>query len=161
MRRLVLLGAWIGSFACDVQPGEVARAEQGARPHLALFAAFDRWARRAGQSEEVLRDKNALGEAMFAPIRNQRSVLAAWVQIEGDRARLLALPSASAAPTPERWIALHDAALGALRVATAEPCPLAITRSRSTDSQGRCVLIARMHAAPPQRAITVTMAFSD
>jgi hypothetical protein len=161
MRRLLLLGAWIASLACDPQPGAVARAEQRARPHLQLFALFDRWARRAGQSEDVLRDKNALGEAMFAKVRNQRSVLAAWAQIEGDRARLLAWPSGTALPTLDSWISLHDPKLGALRVAPAEPCPLAIKRSGSADLRGRCVLISRKYAAPPQRAITVTVAFSD
>jgi hypothetical protein len=157
----VLLGAWIASLACDSQPDAVARAEQRARPHLPLFGLFDRWARRVGQSEEVVQDKNALAETMFAKVRNQRSVLAVWVQIEGDRARLLAWPSATALPSLGGWISLEDPTLGALRVATAQPCPVVITRSRSTVSAGRCELISRKRAAPPPRATTVTMAFRD
>ena len=153
---------WLGlaSIACAPKPNRAERAADRARPYLVAFERFDRWARRAGMSEGVLRDRNAVCEAMFAPIRNDAAILCALVRIGGARERLFPLPPKLELPTSLDWIAVRDPSLGALRVALPEPCPVTIARKRGPEP-ARCVLIERRASAAEQAPITVTLAFAD
>jgi hypothetical protein len=161
-RRLLCAIAACGpcllGLGCNPQ-ANVARAAEHAQPHLAAFAQFDRWARRAGASEGVARDRDALSETTFAPIRNDRAIAAAWVQLEGKRGFTLAFPG-NAAPLPQLgWVALRDPQLGALRVAAIEHCRDVLPRTTHALAADRCVLISRSETDAAANATTVTLAF--
>ncbi len=169
MRGLALL--WLGWLSAGCAPragGSVAVATEHAAPQLQRFASFDRWARRAASAGGGRgRGEDGLAEAVFAPIRDQPSVLAAWVQLEGARGRTVALPAGAAPPAAPAWVDLRDPALGVLRVATQQPCAIVlrsrarVRRSRQPESNPpACVLISR-HAPAVPSAITVTVAFRE
>jgi hypothetical protein len=159
MRVVALLGLLLASLGCDSRAADLARVSEHAAPHLQRFAAFDRWARRVGVDGEMPRAGEALSEAVFAPIRGERWLLAAWVQLEGERARLLALPGGVVPPPLVRWAALRDPSLGPLRVAVLEHCGLQVPRGWRPSAQGPCVLISRS-APSSEPALTVTVAFA-
>lgn len=145
-------------LGCKAQPN-VANAAEHARPHLAAFAQFDRWARRAGLSERATRDRDGLSEATFAPIRNDRAIAAAWVQLEGKRGFTLAFPANAAAPPPLTWVALRDPELGPLRVAAVEHCRDVLPHTTHALTGDHCVLISRSETDAAAIATTVTLAF--
>lgn len=151
-------GSCLLGLGCKAQ-ANVAHAAEGAQPHLAAFAQFDRWARRAGVSGRETRDRDALSETTFAPIRNDRAIAAAWVQLEGKRGFTLTFPG-NAAPLPELgWVALRDPQLGALRVAAIEHCRDVLAHTTHALAADRCVLISRSQMDAASNATTVTLAF--
>ena len=157
-RRLLLFaGACAELLGCRPETARVAQAAERAQPHLASFNRFERWARRAAMGDAALRDRAALGEVVFAPIRNTPELLAAWVELADDRALRLSLPRASEPPKQPGWVALRDAKLGALQVAALAPCPIALPSGWRPAPPAGCVLIAR--AARERSALNVTMAF--
>jgi hypothetical protein len=157
-----LLCLWCASLACTPESSASQRAAQRVRPYLDEFARFDRWARRAQTSELVLRDRNALSEAMFAPIRQRASVLAAFVELEeGNRRLRLAQPAKLERPAGLAWIALRDPALAGLRVALPAPCPAPLAPKPDASRSRACVLIERRASTPEQAVLTVTVAFAE
>lgn len=155
---LCAIAACLLGLGCKARPN-VAHAAESAQPHLAAFAQFDRWARRAGVSERVTRDRDALSETTFAPIRSDRAIAAAWVQLEGKRGFTLAFPG-NAALLPELgWVALRDAQLGALRVAAIEHCRDVLAHTTHVLAADRCVLISRSQTDAAANATIVTLAF--
>jgi hypothetical protein len=160
MRRWLLctLGPCLLELACDARP-DVARFAERAQPHLAEFAQFDRWARRAGVSDRVQRDRAALDETTFAPIRGDRAIAAAWVELEGKHGFTLAFPANAALPAPVDWVGLRDPDLGPLRVAAIEHCEQLLPHATHALSSTQCVLISRSAPSPPPLTTTVTLAF--
>jgi hypothetical protein len=158
--RPVLLAVGICAASAGCRPGVdgVARAAEGAQPHLESFQRFERWARRAVAVDGASRGKSALGELVFAPIRHAPALIGAWVRLEGDRPFVLALPASAQLPAVERWVALRDAEVGALRVASVERCSLG---GGASEPPARCVLISRAERGAGQQSLTVTMAFAS
>ena len=143
---------------CDDATGRLAFASERARPYLAPFESFDRWARRANQTEVVVRDRESLTETAFAPIRSDRGVLAAWIDYEPQRRPNLALPDSVEMPDMP-WTEVRDARLGALRVAAPDRCPIAVPKWWRGPVAGGCVLISRQRADAIDGRVTVTVAF--
>jgi hypothetical protein len=98
---LALLGHACGEPAQDTSRELRVRAE----PHLRAFETFDAWARRSLDADLALRDVRALDETVFAPIRRQPRIVAAWVEREGADPRSLGLRAASL-PTLD-WVELR------------------------------------------------------
>jgi hypothetical protein len=151
-------GPCLIGLGCKAQPN-VAHAAEHAQPHLAAFAQFDRWARRAGVSERATRDRDGLSETTFAPIRSDRAIAAAWVQLEGKRGFTLAFPANAPALPPLTWVALRDPELGALRVAAIEHCREVLPHTTHALAGDDCVLISRSETDAAAIATTVTLAF--
>jgi hypothetical protein len=155
---IVACGPCLLGLGCNAQPN-VAHAAEGARPHLAAFAQFDRWARRAGVSERATRDRDALTETTFAPIRNDRAIAVAWVQLEGRRGFTLTFPGNAAPLPPLTWVALRDPELGPLRVAAIDHCREVLPHTTHALGGDRCVLISRSETDAAANATTITLAF--
>jgi hypothetical protein len=144
--------------ACD--GGELSAATAAVEPHLQEFSRFDAWARRARSSDEVIRDREAMREAVFAPVRNDHSVIAAWVHADSRRAAELSMPDETRPPRVERWVTLRHDTLGALRVARAGRCPVDVPGWwRQGAGQGPCVIVSRSEPYVPGGEVTVTVAF--
>jgi hypothetical protein len=162
LARPVLLAALacLAALGCRPQVDRIARASQRAQPHLESYQRFERWAQRALAAPSATLQADALGEIVFAPIRNTPGVMGAWVQIAGDRPLTLALPASSPLPRDASWVALRAPPFGALRVADAERCPVARVASQAAPAPA-CVLVTRTERDAVARALTVTMAFAS
>jgi hypothetical protein len=163
MRRWLgcALGACLLALGCGPQQ-DVARAAERAQPHLSTFAQFDRWARRARSGERVAHGRDALDETTFAPIRAERTIAAAWVQLEGKHGFTLAFPANAELPAPLTWVSLHDRQLGPLRVAAVDHCGQLLPHATHALTSEHCVLISRSAPAPAlPDATTVTLAFES
>jgi hypothetical protein len=158
---LIAVGLCVAAAGCRPQADRVARAAERAEPHLASFQRFERWARRAAAAESASRGPQALSELVFAPIRHAPDLVAAWVHFKGDRPLLLALPADARLPAAERWLALRDPELGALRVAASERCQIHGAAHASAAAWPACVLISRGERAADQPSMIVTMAFAS
>ncbi|MDD9937040.1 MAG: hypothetical protein OXT09_25745 [Myxococcales bacterium] len=143
-------------FACERGSDALAQAAADAEPHLERFGRFDGWARRASSGNQVLPEGEAIGETIFAPVRNDRRVLAAWVTRGGSRGRTYTLPDAVVVPEPTPWVSLRTAELGPLRVWAPERCPIDLPRWwRGETDAHPCVLLQR-----EKGELTVTVAFA-
>jgi hypothetical protein len=141
--------------ACNAGSDGVARAARSAEPHLDAFAEFDGWARRANIGRQVLDDGEAVGETIFAPLRNDRDIFAAWVDRDVGHSEHYALPRDTVLPRLSDWTTLRDDKLGELRVVARKPCPLDLPSWwRGEMEELRCVLLQREAAK-----LTVTVAF--
>jgi hypothetical protein len=156
--RLATLGFALACAACDQSAGPVANATEVVAPHLATFGAFDRWARRACDGQAVGRQRDALSETVFAPLRGLPDVQAAWVQMQRTPSTItLALPAEVPLPLTARWVTVRNPSLGTLHVAAAEPCPDA--KSPAEVQARTCVLVSRSEQSPHEGMLAVTLAF--
>jgi len=130
---LALLGLACGQPAEDSSRVLRARAE----PHLREFEAFDAWARRSLDADLALRDERALEETVFAPIRREPHVVAAWVEREGADPRQVGLRTAVALDFD--WVELRGVPMLARLEAAAAELP---------DGRG--------HEAPPVRVLLLS-----
>jgi hypothetical protein len=156
---LFALATCVAAAGCRPETDHVTRAVERARPHLEGFLRFERWARRATAGRSAPRSLAVLGDLVFAPVRNSPALIGAWVSLEGERSRVLALPTSAAVPVVERWVALRDRELGALRVAVTNRCPVARSAQVPVAHGSSCVLLSRGDTRADQAGITVTMAF--
>ena len=118
-------------WACnDPQRLDADRAAALVAPHAEHFARVERWVRRTLSADAAFGDRAALEETLFAPFRRDPEVVAAWVVPADEEPLVLHGP---AEPPVERWVALRDPRLGAVRVGRAE----------ATKSHGAWVVLAR------------------
>ena len=154
---MCLLGVLL--WGCERSGQELGAATEAAEPHLQSFARFDHWARRATQIDSVLRDRDALNEAAFAPIRHTRAIVAAWIELKRRHGLMLALPDKTALPEDPGWVAIRHPRLGPLRVAHSLHCPVRVPRWWRGDVDGPCVLISRRERQGLSNSVVVTVAF--
>jgi hypothetical protein len=124
----------------------VASALDAASSHFVAFERFERWAERSVDSDVRLQGEQALRETVFAPLRRDREVV--WADVQVDRRQVLAYrtPLADAAL---HFTPIEAPTLGRVQVAKCEACADA---EHSRD----CVVIARPAGRAPAR---VRMAF--
>ena len=156
----LLLPACLLLVACGPREGRLAQAQVQAGPHVAAFLEFDAWARRANQTDPFLRDRKALDETTFAPIRHDREVLAAWVELHDRHRRAMSLPERAELPPQLPWVALRHPEAGALQVASQSTCGVDLPKWWRGEYRS-CVLISRSQPTPPAGTLVVTMAFKD
>jgi hypothetical protein len=161
MRSIALLATCMAALACGARSDPAAQALERARSHLPAFAQFARWARSVGQSQEVLRDKRALSEVMFASIRREPTIFAALVQLSGANGWTLTLPPSAGVDAELPWISVRDVRLGTLRVAPSARCALASPRPKPGDPQAVCAWIARAAPTASGAMLAVTLAFRE
>lgn len=151
------------ALACGDDSSSLGRASEHARPHLPAFARFSRWAQRALANDRAAGDREALAELLFAQLRGDRDVLAAFVRVGADRPIELALPERASITGTPRWQSLRDPELATVHVAVEEPCPIALTTGRTpAGPPARCVLISNAgEHDEPRRALAITIAFRD
>jgi len=126
--------------ACQAPQTDVADAAQRLRAHEGEFAEFCRWVRRAHHGRPAGRDRDALAETVFAPVRHTQQVLAAWLVPTEDEHRL-AMPTGAELPAAA-WVAVRSRRLGITHVASFASCPLDVPRWWRRDVDGPCVLLA-------------------
>ena len=156
---LLALGICAAAGGCRPEADRIARAAASARPHLESFERFERWARRAAIADRTSRERSALGDLVFAPIRHAPRLIGAWVRLEGERPLLLALPATAQLPAAVRWISLRDPDVGALQVAAVDSCSIAAAGDAVAPSA--CVLISRARDGANLHSVNVTMAFAS
>ncbi|MCA9535694.1 MAG: hypothetical protein KC593_18535 [Myxococcales bacterium] len=153
---LVLLGALAltgcGEPAQDSSSALRARAE----PYFREFEEFDAWARRNFDADLALRDARALEETVFAPIRRERHILAAWVEREGADPRQVGLRTETALTFD--WVELRGVPmLSRLSVAEAS---LADPRTPRAPPRDAVVLSRRASSARGGGDVRVTVAYA-
>lgn len=126
--------------ACEPPNTGVADAAHRSKPHTADFVEFCQWARRAHEGRLAGRDRDALAETTFAPLRHTQGVLAAWL-VPVDVEQTLAMPSGTELPaTP--WVAVRNPRLGTLHVASFGSCPVDVPKWWRRGAAGSCVFMA-------------------
>jgi hypothetical protein len=139
--------------ACSGGPADAADLRGAIDPHLAELAAYDRWARRLALGDSAFRSEEALREAAFAPLRDERSVAAAWVEREGPDGHALRYPDGAPALPPDGWVTVRTEELGELEVQRAA--------LRIGEETTPCLLIRRSAPAPRDATLHVTLAFAS
>ncbi len=150
-RKAIVSLALALASACSGGPADAADLRAAIDPHLAELAEYDRWARRLALGDSAFRSEDALREAAFAPLRDERSVAAAWVEREGPDGHSLRYPDGAPALPPDGWV----------RVRTEELGELAVQRAtlRLGQEAKPCLLIRRSAPAPRDATLHVTLAF--
>lgn len=132
--------------ACGEPTEDNSRAlRERAEAHFREFEEFDAWARRNLDADLALRDARALEETVFAPIRRERHVVAAWVAREGADPREVGLRTDSALDFD--WVELRgvpmlsrlevaEAALSDPRVRRGEPVATLVLSRRAASARG-------------------------
>jgi hypothetical protein len=156
--RWRLACAALALVGCERQASSLSGALDRAQPHLAHFAEFDAWARRARQSDAALGSRAALGETVFAKIRTEPGVIAAWIDVQRRNPERLALPAGVELPAAAVWVPIRTPALGPLRVAVQEPCSIRLAQA-ATAAEPSCVLIQRALPSAPAEQLMVTVAY--
>lgn len=121
-------------------------------PFLDEHARFDRWARRLSLGDSAFRSREALEEAAFAPLRERRRVVAAWLQRVGPDPLELRYPGDAPALPGDGWVRVRTESHGEVRAQRRE---LTVGESRR-----RLTLIRRSEPAPGGATLHVTMGFS-
>lgn len=137
--------------ACSGGPADAASLRAAIDPHLPQLAEYDRWARRLALGDSAFRSEDALREAAFAPLRDERSVAAAWVEREGPDGHSLRYPDGAPALPPGGWVSVRTDELGELTVQRA-------TLRIGPETQ-HCLLVRRSAPAPRDATLHVTLAF--
>jgi hypothetical protein len=127
-----------------------------AEPHLREFEEFDAWARRNFDADLALRDERALEETVFAPIRRDRHVVAAWVEREGADPRQVGLRTETALRFD--WVELRGVPM--LTRLQAAPARLSDPRRRGADALATLVLSRRVASARGGGEVRVTVAYA-
>jgi len=146
-------------IGCHNDKERVGHAAELAEQHLSIFTEFDKWARRAGVADSVLRNEDALVEAVFAPIRRRESILAAWIEFRGRHTRILSLPRKLVIPEHLVWVNVRHEELGTLRVSSQDICPLKVSSRLRNTRGGGCVIISRRAPVQNLTDVVVTVAF--
>lgn len=151
--------------ACDGGHAGVGDASDALQRHRTTFAALDRWVRRTMQGAELLGTERALAETLFAKVRADRSVLAAWVEQSGKPQIAVALPADAMSPVMTEALRLRDDELGTLEVLVGGSCPArrdlhGLAGKAPVPATGRCAIVART-APGPRGPLRVTAAFED
>jgi hypothetical protein len=139
--------------ACSGGAGDASELRAAIDPHLRELAEYDRWARRLALGDSAFRSEDALREAAFAPLRDERTVRAAWVHREGPDGHALRYPDGAPALPTDGWVPVRTEELGELAVQRAtlrigqEPTP--------------CLLLRRSAPAPRGATLHVTLAFAS
>ena len=140
-------------LACDAHRSEASRLRTDIEPFLDEHARFDRWARRMEIAESAFSSREALQEAAFAPLRDRRRVIAAWLVREGPDATELRYPE-GAPPLPED---------GWVRVRLPEHALEEVYAQRTSLQIGgearSLILMRRTQPAPSRGILHVTLAF--
>ncbi|MEZ4326794.1 MAG: hypothetical protein R3B40_16380 [Polyangiales bacterium] len=154
----LLVGLGTSLSACGEPAGDAsssAALRAQAEPFLREFETFDAWARRNLDADLALRDERALTETVFAPIRRERHVVAAWVEREGPDPRHVALRTEVALTFD--WVELRGVPmLARLEAAAAE---LTDPRSRPRAPEPVLILSRRVSSARGGGAVRVTVAY--
>lgn len=148
--------------ACDrtSAPDELAHAINTAHPFAAKFETYETWTLRATSVRLPSGGNAALAETLFAPIRNDPTVLAAWIKLPNRSADELSFPPKVAKPDPRGWTQVRAPLLGWIRVSRHAQCPVALPKGWRNGAV-RCVIIARDRDHDPVDAPTIAMAFVD
>ncbi len=153
---LLLLGAACLALGCGTKRDDSSRAlRRRAEPFLREFESFDGWARRSFDADLALSDPAALAETLFAPIRREPLVVAAWVEREGADPRALGLRTDTA--LSQDWVDLRGVPMLARLQAAETELPDTRTR-RAPDAQ----VLVLSRSAPSARGggdVRVTVAF--
>jgi hypothetical protein len=142
---------------CRREGGELAEAAARAEPHVRKFTDFDRWARRAIEGLPATRASEAASETVFARIRNDDTILAAWVQWKEETQRALGLPKTAALPEGVSWV--HLRVRGGLDTALLPGCPKELAALRKRPTGRSCVLLRRSESTPTHGEVVVTVLF--
>lgn len=141
------------ALACDARPSEARRLRSEIEPYLDEHARYDRWARRVAVGDSAFRSRESLREAAFAPLRDRRRVVAAWLVREGPDATELRYPDGVPARPDDGWVRVrlpeHE-----LEEVRARRATLQIA-GESRD----VILIERSRPAPGDAVLHVTLAF--
>jgi hypothetical protein len=145
MRSLAPLVVCVVLTACSPPPQHAIDAAERARPYVAQFEQFERWVTRAENGSAVLRERAALSEAVFAPLRRADDVLGAWVHLPGRPVLDLALPSAAPEPSLQGAARLRDQdeAASLLRPPDRGELWALVQRPCALPQAPECVLLAR------------------
>jgi hypothetical protein len=152
-RSTWLTCALVLASACDAGPSEARRLQPQIEPFLDDFASFDRWARRFGLADSAFHSREALREAAFSPLYDERRVMGAWLVREGPDATELRYPDGAPSLPEDGWVrvALAEHELAEL---------YAQRRSMTFAGEAREVtLIRRSRPAPGDATLHVVMAF--
>ena len=152
-RSTWLTCALVLASACDTGPSEARRLQPQVEPFLDDFATFERWARRFELADSAFHSREALREAAFAPLFEQRRVVGAWLVREGPDATELRYPEGAPGLPQE----------GRVRVLLSDHELMEVyaqRRSMTFAGQTREVtLIRRSRPAPGDATLHVVMAF--
>lgn len=140
--------------ACEDEAMGTDRAVRWVEARREPFERFERWARRAMVADSVLRQRGALRETLFAPIRDDTRVAAAWVA-RGDE-HVLSWRGRKRPPDDVAWARVEDGMRGTLRVATAR---LPAREDGGDRDRISCVLVSRTRAAGGGSPVRVTVAY--
>ncbi len=117
------------------------------------FERFDRWSRRAVAADPAFGSRAELEETLFAPLRRQEDVRAAWIERDGA-ARSLRYGVSEAPPTEVEWVRVHDATLGDVEVTAAK-----LPNESGQGAEGEtCVLVRRVRPGSDGVDVSVTLA---
>lgn len=159
-RSIALAIACLLSACDDGGPNDaLATARAAMAPYESRFASFESWVRRAYSVADPTSSERSLGETLFAPLRNDGGVLAVWIQAGPRAPRTLALPSATELPDMSDWTTVRDSALGWLRVARFDPCPVETPRGWRKEREPGCVIMSRDFRGEANPEPRITMAF--
>lgn len=148
--------------ACDGHGDhdDLAAAIATVSPHAPRFLSFEQWAARACSVADPRADARRLAETLFAPLRNDHRVVAAWVRLDAKAAGVISFPPASPLPNVPQWTDVRSPTLGWIRVASFDQCPLKGPDLRVEGESPPCVLVSRPDSKLAEQQPRVTMAFS-
>jgi len=155
-RHLLALTLLFSISACGQSSFDAGEATDLAAPHLEHFAGFDRWARRAIVADPAIRDRAALTESVFAPIRREEIVQGAWIAREGET-RPLAFGHLEMPPGLS-YRTVRDTSLGEIGVST-DKVPDPRTRFDEDAARRRAVFVTRARTGDDGIEVTVTVAY--
>lgn len=143
-------------LVCCGDDWSAAEASRLATPHMGSFNKLDAWVRRTAASDPGFRTHAALEETMFAPLRSEETIVAAWVIWE-ESGETASLNESIVLPTNLSWMSLRDDEHGAVRVARSrlQSSAPSAQPSNATD----CVIIAKSARVAANRTLRVAAAY--
>jgi len=161
--RWAACSALLAAIACGQSDREnrLAAALEDVRPYASRFGSFEAWAGRACSVADPTASDRTLSETLFATVRGDRELLAAWIRLGPKSQRVMSLPSAVPLPDARLWTRVRDPALGWISVARFQRCPLDMTTAKAKEVTHPCVIIARAGESLSGQQPQVTMAFVE